>query len=41
VAFPDLQSYIDVPYGMRVIMVFPSSIELRLEQRAESLSSVF
>jgi len=41
VAFPDLQSYIDIPYGMRVIMVFPSSIELKLEQRAESLSSVF
>jgi YbbR domain-containing protein len=41
VAFPDLQSCIDVPYGMRVIMVYPSSIELKLEQRVESLSSVF
>jgi hypothetical protein len=41
VAFPDLQSYLEIPYGMRVIMVFPSSLELKLQQRAESLSSVF
>jgi YbbR domain-containing protein len=33
VSFPDLQKYVDLPYGMQVIRVFPSSLELKLVRR--------
>ncbi len=33
VDFPDLRGYIKVPQGVRVIRVFPSSLELKLVER--------
>jgi YbbR domain-containing protein len=33
VSFPHLQKYIDLPYGMQVIRVYPSSLELKLVRR--------
>ncbi len=33
VSFPDLQKYVDLPSGMQVLRVFPSSMELKLVRR--------
>jgi YbbR domain-containing protein len=30
VSFPDLENYVDLPYGMHVIRVYPSGMKLRL-----------
>jgi hypothetical protein len=30
VSFPDLQRYVDLPSGMQVIRVYPSSLEMKL-----------
>ncbi len=40
VVFPDLQKCLDLPSGVRVIRVYPSSIELKLARRAELLSTL-
>lgn len=41
IAFSNLQGYLDLPKGMRVVMLFPSSMELKLKRMGSSSSGVF